>query len=191
MTQMPPPRRIELPALEVTPGQFEAPMNLSVHTAGEGPAVVLCHGFPELAYSWRYQLGPLQDAGFHVIVPDQRGYGGSDAPKGITVYDIDHLTGDMVGLLDALEIEKAIFVGHDWGGFVAWGMPILHPDRTAGVIGVNTPYLARSESPPTQLMSLATGGEVEKVYILWFQQPGVAESVLDPNPRLTFDRLMR
>ena len=102
-----------------------------------------------------------------------------------------HLTGDLVGLIDALEVEKAIFVGHDWGGFVAWAMPILHPDRTLGVIGVNTPYMARSPIPPTQALRMMAGEDEGSIYILWFQQPGVAESVLDTDPSLVFEKLMR
>ncbi|MFP6638711.1 MAG: alpha/beta fold hydrolase, partial [Myxococcota bacterium] len=191
MPELPAARRIQLPPLELATGETERSLCLSVHEAGEGPAVVLCHGFPELAYSWRHQFGPLRDAGLRVIVPDQRGYGESDVPEGIESYDIDHLTGDMAGLLDALEIDKAVFVGHDWGGFVAWAMPILYPERTAGVIGVNTPYMARGPIPPTELIGLAAGGNPEKIYILWFQEPGVAESVLDSNPALVFERLMR
>ena len=191
MSMLPPPRSIRLAPFVDADGHKEDPISLSVHEGGEGPAVVLCHGFPELAYSWRNQYQPMVDAGFRVIVPDQRGYGGSDCPEGSDAYDIEHLCTDLVHLLDGLEIEKAVFVGHDWGGFVAWAMPILFPERTAGVIGVNTPYLARSPIAPTQGLSLAVGGEIEKMYILWFQEPGVAEGVLDQNPRLVFEKLMR
>lgn len=181
---------IELPPAHHD-GRDEAPIRLSVHDAGEGPAVVLCHGFPELAYSWRHQIEPLVKAGFRVIVPDQRGYGASDAPDGSDAYDIDHLTGDLVGLLDVLEIDRAVFVGHDWGGFVVWAMPTLHPDRTAGVIGVNTPYTARTAMPPMEMAKLLVGGDVEKLYMLWFQEPGVAEGVLDSQARLLFEKIMR
>ncbi|UCE88025.1 MAG: alpha/beta hydrolase [Deltaproteobacteria bacterium] len=162
-------------------------MTLSVHEVGEGPAVVLCHGFPELAYSWRHQLPALAQAGFRAIAPDQRGYGGSSRPDAIEAYGLDALTGDLVGLLDALEIETAIFAGHDWGGFVVWAMPILHPERTAGVIGVNTPYVA---FPSTDMLRGAVPDD-EKMYILWFQTPGRAERVLDANPRSVFEKLMR
>jgi len=191
MSELPPARHIELAPFTDSEGNPEPPISLSVHEGGEGPAVVLCHGFPELAYSWRKQYQPLVDAGFRAIVPDQRGYGLSDSPPEIHQFDIDHLTADLVHLLDALEIEKAVFVGHDWGGFVAWAMPVLHPDRTAGVIGVNTPYLARTPISPTQALSFAAGGDNEKIYILWFQEPGIAEGVLDQNPRLVFEKLMR
>jgi pimeloyl-ACP methyl ester carboxylesterase len=191
MSLLPPARLLQLAPQKDEAGREESPIALSVHEGGEGPAVVLCHGFPELAYSWRHQYRPLVEAGFHIVVPDQRGYGASDAPEGSSAYDIDHLTGDLVHLLDALEIEKAVFVGHDWGGFVAWAMPILHPERTLGVIGVNTPYLARPPIPPTQAMSMMSGGDPEKIYILWFQEPGVAEAVLDREPGLMFEKLMR
>jgi pimeloyl-ACP methyl ester carboxylesterase len=153
--------------------------------------VVLCHGFPELGYSWRHQLPALAAAGFSVIAPDQRGYGASDRPGEIPAYDIYHLTGDLVALLDVLKIEKAVFVGHDWGGLVVWQMPLLHPDRTAGVVGVNTPFLPRGPVAPTQLMRILAGGQDERMYILWFQKPGVAEAVMNRRVRLVFEKLMR
>ena len=186
----PPARPIELPAHSLPDGRAVPALTIAFHEAGTGPAVVLCHGFPELAFSWRYQLGPLADAGFRAIAPDQRGYGGSDRPESIETYDLHHLTGDLVSLLDQLEIERAVFVGHDWGGFVAWAMPVLHPDRVAGVVGVNTPNLPRMPLPPTQLMRTAVGGDDEKLYILWFQEPGVADAVLARDTRLVFERLM-
>ncbi|MCP5058460.1 MAG: alpha/beta hydrolase [bacterium] len=180
-------RRIQLPAQNGGGGGI----TVAVHEAGDGPAVVFSHGFPELAYSWRHQFGPLAEAGFRAIAADGRGYGGSDRPDEITAYDIHHLTGDLVALLDSLEIERAVFCGHDWGGFVVWAMPILHPERTAGVIGVNTPYMPRSPIAPTSMMRALVGGEDERMYILWFQEPGVAEGVLDGQTRLLFEKLMR
>lgn len=191
MTRLPPARSVRLAPRRDAAGREEPPVTLAVHEQGEGPAVVLCHGFPELAFSWRHQIGPLAEAGFRAVAPDQRGYGGSDRPEPASAYDIHHLTGDLVGLLDALGIEKAVFVGHDWGGFVVWAMPILHPERTAGVVGVNTPYTPRPPKPPTEMMRMLVGGQDERMYILWFQQPGVAEAVLDANPRLVFEKLMR
>jgi len=187
----PAPRRILLPDLRLPGGATEPGIHLSVHEAGSGPAVVLSHGFPELGYSWRHQLGALAEAGFRAIAPDQRGYGASDKPEPIAAYDIHHLCGDLVGMLDALGIEKAVFVGHDWGGFVVWAMPYLHPDRVAGVVGVNTPLLPRAPLPPTQLMRAMVGGQDEKMYMLWFQKPGVAEGVLDADPGLVFEKLLR
>jgi pimeloyl-ACP methyl ester carboxylesterase len=180
--EVPIPYSVTLPE-----GSKTAGMTLSLHQAGEGPAVVLCHGFPELAYSWRHQIGALAEAGFRAIALDQRGYGASSRPEKIEEYDLEHLTADLAGLLDALGIEKAVFAGHDWGGFVAWGMPLLYPERTLGVIGVNTPYIP---FPDTDMLRAAFK-EDERLYILWFQKPGVAEGVLDADPRLVFDKLMR
>ena len=187
MVDLPPARRIPLPPRTTSAGSREPGLTLSVHEAGTGPAVVLCHGFPELAYSWRHQIPALAAAGFRAVAPDQRGYGGSDAPEPVESYDLEHLTGDLVELLDTLGIDKAVFAGHDWGGFVAWAMPVLHPGRTAGVIGVNTPNIP---FPTTDLLRQMFADE-EKLYILWFQRPGVAEGVLDGHPRLVFDKLMR
>ena len=150
-------------------------IRMAVYEQGSGVPVVMSHGFPELAYSWRHQMPALADAGFHAIAPDQRGYGLTDRPQTIEAYDIRHLTGDLVGLLDALKIDKAVFVGHDWGGFVAWSMPLLHPDRVLGVIGVNTPFLPRAPMDPIALMRAAYG---EDMYIVYFQKPGIADAAL-------------
>src|SRR5215472_17077183 len=111
-------------------------IDMAVHEMGpkDGFPVVLCHGFPELAYSWRHQLPALAAAGFRAIAPDQRGYGCTSRPEKIEDYDMMHLTGDLAGLLDALALKDAIFVGHDWGGFVVWQMPIYQPTRVRGVI---------------------------------------------------------
>ena len=129
----------------------------------------MCHGFPELAYSAgdtrsRRSATP----GFRAIAPDQRGYGLTSRPEKVEDYDIHHLTGDMVGMLDALGIKKAVFVGHDWGGIVVWYMPLLHPDRVAGVIGVNTPFMPRAPMDPIALMRMSFG---EDMYIVHFQKP--------------------
>jgi pimeloyl-ACP methyl ester carboxylesterase len=163
-------------------------IRLSVTEAGEGPAVVLCHGFPELAYSWRHQLPALAAAGFRAIAPDQRGYGGSARPEAVEAYDIHHLTGDLVGLLDALGLERAVFVGHDWGGIVVWMMALLHPGRTAGVVGVNTPYLPRPPAPPVTLFRARWG---EHYYVVHFQRPGEAEAAFARDVRRVFTQLMR
>ena len=174
--------------VKIAPRANQGSIHLTVHETGEGPPVVFCHGFPELAYSWRHQLPAVAAAGFRAIAPDQRGYGDSSAPPNISDYGLTELTGDMAGLLDALEIERAIFVGHDWGGFVAWAMPLLYPDRTAGVVGVCTPYMA---IPSIDVLRSMVGGKDESWYIVWFQEPGRAEAVMDPKARLIFDRLMR
>jgi pimeloyl-ACP methyl ester carboxylesterase len=179
--------KMQLPERKGAAGNTIAPIELSVHVAGEGPAIVLSHGFPELAYSWRYQVQPLVEAGFRVIVPDQRGYGASDSPSPIGEYDLEHLTSDLVGILDLLNVETAVYAGHDWGGQVSWAMPVLYPDRTAGSIGVNTPYAL---FPGTDLLRLAFPNP-DKLYLLWFQEPGVAEGVMDALVRPCFELLMR
>jgi pimeloyl-ACP methyl ester carboxylesterase len=147
----------------------------------------MCHGFPELAYSWRHQVAALAEGGFRAIAADQRGYGESDCPERVEDYDLEHLAADMAGLLDVLDIEKAFFAGHDWGGFVAWAMPVLYPERTLGVIGVNTPNFPF----PTTKFYRTLVDEDDKLYILWFQKPGVAEQFMDRNPRMIFEKIMR
>lgn len=167
------------------------PIRLSVHESGNGegrPPVVFCHGFPDLAFSWREQLDAVADAGFRAIAPDQRGYGASSAPPEIEAYGLGQLAGDLADLLDVLEIDRAVFVGHDWGGFVAWAMPVLFPRRCAGVVGVCTPY---TPFPGTDFLRQMFGDDPESMYMLWFQEPGVAEGVLDREPRLVFEKLMR
>lgn len=186
----PAPRRIALSGANAPAGSAWA-IELDVHESGEAsgrPPVVLCHGFPELAYSWRHQLPVLAAAGFRAIAPDQRGYGSSSAPTEIEAYGLGQLCGDLADLLDALEIERAVFVGHDWGGFLAWAMPVLFPERCAGVVGVCTPY---TPFPTTTLLQQLFGPDPEMMYMLWFQEPGVAEAVMDPRARMVFEKLMR
>src|SRR6516225_327548 len=118
-------------------------INLHLAEMGEGPLVVMCHGFPESWYSWRHQLTALSAAGFHAVAPDMRGYGRTDAPAEIEAYTLCHLVGDMVGLVDALGAEQAVIAGHDWGAPVAWHAALLRPDRFRGVIGLSPPYRPR------------------------------------------------
>ena len=164
MTDFPPATRI------ATNG-----ITLAVHLAGpeDGQPLILAHGWPELAWSWKNQIGVLAEAGYRVIAPDLRGFGGSDCPEGADAYDIDTLVGDLTGLLDALGHETAIFAGHDWGGIIVWHAAMLAPQRVAGVIGVNTPHLPRGAEPPTNTFRQIGG---EDHYILRFQEPGYAES---------------
>jgi pimeloyl-ACP methyl ester carboxylesterase len=153
-----------------------------------GIPVIFCHGFPELAFSWRHQLKAFEAAGRWAIAPDQRGYGLTDRPGPVESYDIEHLTDDLVGLLDHLGVEKAIFCGHDWGGIVVWQMPLRHPDRVAGVIGVNTPFMARSPADPIAIMRARMGDEM---YIVHFQKPGEADAVLNGDARKAMNLFMR
>jgi len=153
------------------------------------PPVVLCHGWPELAFSWRHQIKALSEAGIRVIAPDQRGYGATDRPEAVEDYDLEHLTGDLVGLLDHLTIDKAIFVGHDWGGFVVWQMPLRHPGRVAGVVGVNTPHWDRAPADPIELFRQRFG---DQMYIVQFQDPGrEPDKIFGRRVEQTFDLLMK
>ena len=153
------------------------------------PPVVLCHGWPEIAFSWRHQIKALAAAGIRVIAPDQRGYGATRGPEAVEDYDLEHLTGDLVGLLDHLKIDKAVFVGHDWGGFVAWQMPLRHLSRVAGVIGVNTPHTPRAPIDPIQIFRKRFG---ERMYIVQFQDPArEADAIFESRVEQTFDCFMR
>ncbi|KRD45604.1 epoxide hydrolase [Cellulomonas sp. Root930] len=157
-------------------------VKLEVFEAGRqhaGRPVVLCHGWPEHAFSWRHQVPALVDAGYHVIVPNQRGYGGSSRPTEVTDYDIEHLTGDLVALLDHYGYEDATFVGHDWGANVVWGLAQLHPHRVNKVINLSLPYMERGPVPPIEFLEAVFGGDL---YLVHFnRQPGVADAVLEAN----------
>lgn len=135
--------------------------------AGEGPLVVLWHGFPETSRSWRHQLGPLADAGFHAVAIDMPGYGRSDKPD--RDYDVVWLTDCFAGVVPALGHQKAAIVGHDWGGHLVWPFARLHPERTAAVVALNTPDLVRTDEPPVQLLRRAPVGQLQ--YVVFFQDP--------------------
>jgi pimeloyl-ACP methyl ester carboxylesterase len=165
-TMMPPVQYAELG--EVRMAYYEAGPR-------RGVPVVFCHGFPELAFSWRHQLKAAADAHRWAVAPDQRGYGLTSRPEPVEAYDIVHLTDDLRRLLDHLKVEKAVFCGHDWGGIVVWQMALRHPDRTAGVIGVNTPFIPRAHEDPIAVMRRRLGDEM---YIVHFQKPGEADAAL-------------
>jgi pimeloyl-ACP methyl ester carboxylesterase len=158
-------------------------IHLYIAEQGQGPLVVLCHGFPESWYSWRHQLTALAAAGFHAVAPDMRGYGRSDRPEAIEQYTLLHLVGDMVGLLDALGAEQAVIAGHDWGAPVAWHAALLRPDRFRAVIGLSVPFLPRGRVAPTSVMPRR---EDAMFYQLYFQKPGEAEAELERDVRQTF-----
>ncbi|HVV41763.1 MAG TPA: alpha/beta hydrolase [Nitrobacter sp.] len=167
-------------------------IRMGYYDAGPGtdaPPFVLCHGWPELAFSWRHQIKTLSEAGFRVIAPDQRGYGATDRPEKVEDYDLEHLTGDLVGLLDHLGIDKAVFVGHDWGGFVVWQMALRHPGRVAGVVGVNTPHTPRAPIDPIALFRQRFG---DSMYIVQFQDPArEPDRIFGSRVEQVFDAFMR
>src|SRR5918994_5177175 len=154
---------------------------------GQGPLVIFLHGFPESWYSWRHQLPAVAKAGFRAVAPDLRGYGKSDKPADVEAYDIHHLTGDVVGLIDALGEKTAVVVGHDWGSLVAWNAVLLHPDRFTGLVAMSVPYGGRATVSPLETMKKTYGDNF--YYILYFQEPGVAEAEFDKVPRRFLSRL--
>lgn len=162
-------------------------IRMHVTEAGEGPLVLLCHGFPESWYSWRHQLRALAQAGFRAVAPDMRGYGKTDRPEGIDKYTLLHLVGDMVGLLDALGERQAVIVGHDWGAPVAWHAALIRPDRFRGVAGLSVPFRPRSPVRPTTAMPQT---DDEWFYQLYFQQPGVAEAEFERDARRTIRSIL-
>ena len=155
-------------------------IRLNIAELGEGPLVLMCHGFPESWYSWRHQIGALAAAGFHAVAPDMRGYGKSDRPEAIDQYTMFHLVGDLVGLLDALKVPTATIVGHDWGAGIAWQAARLRPDRFRAVACLSVPYRPRGPVRPTSVMPRT---ENAQFYQLYFQEPGVAEAELERDPR--------
>lgn len=146
---------------------------------GDGPLVILLHGFPQCWYLWRHQIAPLLAAGFQVAVPDQRGYGGSDRPAEIEAYNIIELTNDVAGLADALGHEQFIVVGHDWGAPVAWHTALLHPQRVRAVVGMSVPYVRGRVGTMTRQENFGDNFW----YMVYFQQPGVAEAELEADIR--------
>ncbi|MFC5055201.1 alpha/beta hydrolase [Saccharothrix xinjiangensis] len=162
---------------------------ITVHVAeqGEGPLVLLLHGFPESWYSWRHQFEPLAAAGYRVVAPDQRGYGGTDRPEDVDAYTIMHLVGDVVGLIAALGEREAVVVGHDWGAPVAWHTALLRPDLVRGVAGLSVAPTPRGSRRPLEAARERFG---DGFYQLYFQQPGVADAELARDPRTTFRKTL-
>jgi pimeloyl-ACP methyl ester carboxylesterase len=169
--------------------RFVEANGIRIHLAeqGEGPMVLMCHGFPESWYSWRRQLAALAGAGFRAVAPDMRGYGQTDRPEAIDQYTMLHLVGDMVGILDSLGVESAVIAGHDWGAPVAWSSALLRPDRFRAVVGLSVPFIPRIPVRPTSTM-LQTDDAL--FYQLYFQEPGVAEADLERDVRATLRRML-
>jgi pimeloyl-ACP methyl ester carboxylesterase len=157
-------------------------IDLKVVEHGDGPLVVLCHGFPELAFSWRHQVFALAEAGYRVVVPDMRGYGGSSRPDSADSYDSLTIAADLVGILDDLQIQQAIFVGHDWGASAVWNLALAHPERVSGVAGLSVPITPRPPAPPVSILRRRLGDDF---YMVWFQEAGLADPILNANVRHT------
>lgn len=167
-----------LPSRQVATNGIE----LKVVEHGEGPLVVLCHGFPELGFSWRHQVFALAEAGYRTLTPDMRGYGGSSRPAETDAYDVLTIADDLVGLLDDVGAEDAVFVGHDWGASVVWHLALAHPKRVKAVAGLSVPITPRPPVSPLSILRRRLGADF---YMAWFQEPGVADPVLNGDVRRT------
>jgi pimeloyl-ACP methyl ester carboxylesterase len=162
-------------------------IDIFVREEGKGPLVVLCHGWPELSYSWRHQIPALAAAGFHVVAPDMRGYGGTSAPQEISAYSIFDNVGDMVGLVQAIGEKHAVIIGHDWGAPVAWASAQFRPDMFTAVAGLSVPPPFRGPGRPLDMLK-ANG--ITNFYWQYFQTPGVAEAEFESDLTRTFRTLL-
>lgn len=161
-------------------------ITLSYLEAGEGEVILFCHGFPETSHSWRKQIPALAAAGYRAIAPDLRGYGESSCPIASDQYTLFHIVGDLIALMDALAIRRAVVVGNDWGATVAWQMALLRPDRIAGVTAFGVPMMGRPPLPPTQLFPRTDDA---LFYTLYFQEEGVAEREFERDVDDTLRRI--
>ena len=182
MTHKPAPAFPE-PAFVETNG-----IRMAVYEQGDGPPVILLHGFPELAFSWRHQFPALSAAGFRAIAPDQRGYGRTDVPSEVRDYRVEELIADIYGMLDALELDSATFVGHDWGALLLWQMAMRAPERIERMIILNIPHYPRLPVDPIQIMRERFGDEF---YIVNFQDSDEADRTFANDPVHFFDMMMR
>ncbi len=175
---------------DLTHNQYELNTGISMHVAeqGAGIPVIMCHGFPELWYSWREQMAPVAAAGFHAMAPDQRGYGDTSCPPEVEDYTQEKICGDLVSLLDAIGAPKGVFVGHDWGGAVVWNMALHHPDRVHAVAGVNTPF---SPHPPVDPQAAMEADPGRFDYQLYFQDVGKAEAEFEADVERSFKLMFR
>ena len=158
-------------------------ISLNIAEQGEGPLVLMLHGFPESWYSWRHQFSALAEAGYHAVAPDMRGYGDSDKPFEIEAYNQVEVVNDIIGLIPALGHETAVVFGHDWGAPTAWSCALNHPDKVSAVGALSVPFRPRGDSPP--LATLKAIFKDRFFYQLYFQEPGKAETELEKDPALT------
>ncbi len=151
---------------------------------GEGPLVVMVHGFPESWYSWRHQMGPLAAAGFTACAIDVRGYGGSDKPHAVEAYSMEDITADVAGVIDALSPGKpAVLIGHDWGAPIVWHTAVLHPNKVRAVAGLSVPYFALPPMPLDRIFKAMFTDQGKFFYMAYFQDEGVAEAEFEADVR--------
>jgi len=163
-------------------------IELNVAEQGEGPLVLLLHGFPESWYSWRHQFAPLAAAGYHAVAPDMRGYGKSDRPQAIDAYNQVEIVNDIIGLIPALGYDTAVVIGHDWGAPTAWSSALNHPDRVTAVGALSVPFTPRSPVQPMPAMRELFKGQF--FYQLYFQEPGVAEAEFERDIRAALKKFL-
>jgi pimeloyl-ACP methyl ester carboxylesterase len=163
-------------------------IELNIAEQGEGPLVLMLHGFPESWYSWRHQFEPLAAAGYHAVAPDMRGYGKSDKPANIEAYNQVEVVNDIIGLIPALGYDTAIVIGHDWGAPTAWSCALNHPDRISAVGALSVPFSARSPVQPMPAMREIFKGQF--FYQLYFFEPGVAEAEFEKDIRTALKKFL-
>ena len=163
-------------------------IKMRIAQKGEGPLVLLVHGWPESWYSWRHQILSLSEQGYRVVAPDMRGYGETDSPDDSNEYNIKKLTADMVGILDALGAETATIVGHDWGSPVAAHSALFYPERFTKLVLMSVPYTGRPEASPLGSLRAVFGDNF--FYMLHHNEPGgIAEKEYDSDVRGILKRL--
>ena len=188
--------RSALPQVRAAPGmptpRFVSTngIRMAVYEQGSGIPVIFCHGFPELAFSWRHQLDAIAAAGFHAIAPDLRGYGLTDRPGAVADYASTEVCDDLAGMMDAMGLESAVFCGHDWGGFIADAMLLLYPQRCRGLVGVGSPHSLKPRDLPRSAV------EIEDIvdkpgFNRFLQQPDVPDALFDSNVRRVFTTFAR
>lgn len=164
-----------------------ATIRMSIIEAGQGPLVLLCHGFPETKYAWRHQVEALGRGGYRAVAPDMRGYGKTEAPEHPDQYTVFHAVGDLVALLDTLGEEQAVVVGHDWGATVAWHAALMRPDRFRAVVALSVPMMGQPPMPPSRIFPQ---DDKSLFYTLYFQDPSGAEAEFGRDVALTLRKLI-
>lgn len=162
-------------------------IRLRAAVEGEGPLVVLVHGWPELWYSWRHQIRPLAEAGYRVVAPDVRGYGGSDKPEPVEAYAMTEMMADVMGVIDAFGEERAILIGHDWGAPICWNTAALHPERVSAIAALSVPYRKRSAVSQIEVWRKLYAEKF--FYQVYFQEEHVVEAELEADVRTALRKI--
>jgi len=151
---------------------------------GSGPLVVMVHGFPESWFSWRHQIGPIAEAGFTACAIDVRGYGGSGRPSAVADYSMEHMIGDVTGVIDALGAgERAIILGHDWGAPIVWNTALIRPDKVRAVGALSVAHLGPPQRPFSEIFDAIFTKRGKFFYQAYFQKPDLPEAEAEANPR--------